>query len=170
MSVMFNADEVFEMAEQIERNAAKFYREAAVKASDRQIKEMFLRLAGMEDAHLRTFQQMRKSLSDQEKGGTTFDPEGEASLYLQAMADDRGFEGMRDRNLKLTGQESTRELLEIAIGAERNSILYYVGLKEMVPTEAGRAKVQAIISEEVRHAADLRRELAALPAEQYSVG
>jgi len=168
MSIMFNADEVFEMAEQIERNGAQFYREAAAKTSDRQVKEMFLRMAGMEDGHLRTFQQMRKSLSNQEKGGTTFDPEGEASLYLQAMADDRGFEGMKGRHLKLTGKESTRELLEIAIDAERNSILYYVGLKEMVPTEAGRDKVQAIISEEVRHAADLRRELAALSTQPNS--
>lgn len=163
MSVTFNADEVFEMAEQIERNAGKFYREAAAVAAERPAKDLFLRLSAMEDGHLRTFQQMRTSLSDQEKGGTTFDPEGEASLYLQAMADDRGFEGLRRPNVKLTGQESTRELLEIALEAERNSILYYVGLREMVPTEAGRDKVQAIISEEVRHAADLRRQLAALP-------
>jgi rubrerythrin len=162
MPVTFNADEVFEMAEQIERNAAKFYQEAATKTSERQIKDVFLRLAAMEDTHLRTFQQMRTTLSDQEKGGTTFDPEGEASLYLQAMADDRGFEGMRGRNVKLTGKESTRELLEIAINAERNSILYYVGLKEMVPTEVGRDKVETIIREEVSHAADLRRQLATL--------
>jgi len=162
MPISFNADEVFEMAEQIERNGAKFYREAATKASDRQIKDMFLRLAAMEDVHLRTFQQMRTTLSDQDKGGTTFDPEGEASLYLQAMADDRGFEGMKGRNIKLTGKESTRELLEIAIGAERNSILYYVGLKEMVPTDTGKEKVETIIREEVGHAAELRRQLAAL--------
>ncbi len=162
MPITFNADEVFEMAEQIERNAAKFYREAAAKAPERQIKDMFLRLAAMEDTHLRIFQQMRTTLSDQEKGGTTFDPEGEASLYLQAMADDRGFEGMKGRNVKLTGKESTREMLEIAINAERNSILYYVGLKEMVPTEVGRDKVEAIIREEVGHAAELRRQLAAL--------
>lgn len=164
MPVTFNADEVFEMAEQIERNGAKFYREAATKTADRQVKDMFLRLAAMEDGHLRTFQQMRTTLSDQEKGGTTFDPQGEASMYLQAMADERGFEGMRGRNVKLTGKESTRELLEIAINAERNSILYYVGLKEMIPTEAGREKVDAIIREEVSHAADLRRYLAALPS------
>jgi len=161
MSIAFTADEVFEMAEQIERNGAKFYREAATKAPERQIKDMFLRLAAMEDTHLRTFQQMRTTLSDQDKGGTTFDPEGEASLYLQAMADDRGFEGMKGRNVKLTGQESTQALLEIAIGAEKNSILYYVGLKELVPTETGREKVEAIIREEVGHAAELRRQLAA---------
>ena len=163
MPITFNADEVFEMAEQIERNGATFYRETGAKSTDQQVKNMFLRLAAMEDSHLQTFQQMRKTLGDQEKGGTTFDPEGEASLYLQALADDRGFEGMKGRNVKLTGKESTRELLEIAINAERNSILYYVGLKEMVPTDTGREKVETIIREEVGHAAELRRQLAASP-------
>jgi rubrerythrin len=158
MSIAFNADEIFEMAEQIERNGAEFYREAAAKTSDRQIKDMFLRLAGMEDGHLRTFQQMRKTLSDREKEETTFDPEGEASLYLQAMADDRGFEGRKSPTVKLTGQESTRELFDIAIGAEKNSILYYVGLKGLVPDGAGRDKVEAIIREEVSHLAELRRQ------------
>ena len=162
MSITFNADEVFEMAEQIERNGAKFYREAAAKTSERQAKDMFLRLAAMEDTHLRTFQEMRKTLGDQEKGGTTFDPEGEASYYLQAMADSRGSEGMRSRTEKLTGKETTRELFEIAIGAEKNSILYYVGLKELVPAGAGTDKVEDIIREEVSHLAELRRQLGAL--------
>jgi rubrerythrin len=164
MSIVFNADEVFEMAEQIERNGAKFYREAATKTSDRRIKEMFLRLAGMEDGHLRTFQQMRKTLSDREKEETTFDPEGEASFYLQAMADDRGSEGKRSLTVKLTGQESTQELFDIAIGAEKNSILYYVGLKALVPEDAGRDKVETIIREEVSHLAELRRQMDALKA------
>lgn len=162
MSVVFNADEVFEMAEEIERNGAKFYREAAAKAADRQIREMFLNMASMEDGHLRTFQEMRKSLSEQEKDATVFDPYNEASLYLQALADSKGFEGMRSPTQKLTGQESARELLEIAIGAEKNSVLYYVGLKDLVPAEAGRDKIEAIIREEVRHIADLRRRLTTL--------
>jgi len=164
MSIAFNADEIFEMAEQMERNAATFYREAATKAPTRQIQDMFLRLAAMEDGHLRTFHEMRAMLSDQEKGGTTFDPEGEATLYLQAMADERGFEGKRSRTEPLTGKESPRELLEIAIEAEKNSILYYVGLKNFVTDRAGRDRVEAIIREEVSHAAELRRYLAAMSA------
>jgi len=162
MSIAFNADEVFEMAEQIERNGAKFYREAAAKAPARQVKDAFLRLAAMEDTHLRTFQDMRKSLSDREKEETTFDPEGEAVLYLQAMADSRGFEGRKSPAVKLTGKESTRELFDIAISAEKNSVLYYVGLKELVPAEAGRDKVEAVIREEIGHLAELRRQLSAL--------
>jgi rubrerythrin len=162
MSVAFNADEIFEMAEQIERNGARFYREVAAKAPDRKMKEMFLNLATMEDGHLRTFQQMRQGLSEQEKDGTTFDPDNEAALYLQAMADTKGFEGMRSATQKLTGKESMEELFEVAIEAEKNSVLFYVGLKGMVAERAGRDKVESIIREEVGHAAQLRRQLAAI--------
>ena len=59
MGITFNADEIFEMAEEIERNGAKFYREAAQKAADKQVKQMLLDMAAMEDGHLVTFQQMR---------------------------------------------------------------------------------------------------------------
>jgi len=162
MSMAFNADEIFEMAEQIERNGARFYREVAARAPDRKMKEMFLNLASMEDGHLRTFQEMRQGLSDQEKGGTTFDPDNEAALYLQAMADTKGFEGMKSPTQKLTGKESMEELFEIAIEAEKNSVLFYVGLKGMVASQAGRDKVENIIREEVGHAAQLRRQLAVI--------
>ncbi len=162
MSVTFNADEVFEMAEQVERNGAKFYREVAAKAVDRQMKDMFLTMAAMEDGHLRTFQEMRKGLSDQERGGTTFDPEGEATMYLQALADSKGFEGMISPTQELTGRESPRQLLEIAIDAEKNSVLFYVGLKDLMATETSREKVEGVIREEIRHVADLRRYLGTL--------
>jgi len=165
MTVAFNADEIFEMAEQIERNGARFYGEVATKASDRTMKEMFLNLAAMEDGHLHTFQEMRRGLSDQEKGGTPFDPDNEAALYLQAMADTKGFEGMRSPTQKLTGKESMQELFEIAIEAEKNSVVFYVGLKGVVGERAGRDKVESIIREEVGHAAQLRRQLAAIRGE-----
>ncbi len=162
MTMAFNADEIFEMAEEVERNGAKFYREVAAKAPNRKTKDMFLGLAAMEDGHLRTFREMRASLSDQEKGGTTFDPDNEASLYLQAMADTKGFEGMRSPTEQLTGKESMQELFEIAIEAEKNSVMFYVGLKGMVAARAGKDKVEGIIREEVGHVAQLRRELAAI--------
>ena len=44
MSYDFNADEVFEMAEQMERNGAKFYRDAAETAADASNKEMLIGL------------------------------------------------------------------------------------------------------------------------------
>jgi rubrerythrin len=155
MSKNFNADEIFEMAEQIEKNGATFYREAAQSATDKETEHILLDMALMEDGHLQTFQEMRESLSPREKEEIAFDPNNEAALYLQAMADSRGTEGKINKSQKLTGQETIREILKIAIDAEKNSVAFYAALKEMVSAKAGKDRVQAIIKEEMSHVVTL---------------
>lgn len=151
MGITFNADEVFEMAEEIERNGAKFYREAAKKTSDADIKKMLLDLAAMEDGHEKTFVEMRKELSAAEKEVTTFDPDNEVAMYLQTLADFHGTEGKVSPTEKLSGQESMSEVLKIALQAEKNSIAFYVGIKDLVPGKSGKEKIQSIIIEEMAH-------------------
>ena len=151
MSITFNADEILEMAEEIERNGAKFYRKAAALATDEPVKERFSNMADMEDGHLDTFKRIREQLSDQEKQPTTFDPNNQAALYLQAMADAHGCEGKVSPTQELTGQESLDEIIEIALSAEKESVVFYTGLKKLVPAHAGRDIVDEVISEELSH-------------------
>lgn len=155
MSYDFNVDEVFEMAEQIERNGAKFYRRMAENISDISIRELFLDLAAMEDEHEKTFVSMRKDLSDQELKPTVFDPEREAALYLRALADLRIFdkEGKEDFVLPedLPEGEKTRKVLRVAIDLEKDSIAFYLGMKELVPERLGKNKIGDIIKEEMGH-------------------
>jgi rubrerythrin len=162
MAISFNVDEIFEMAEQIERNAAGFYREAAKRAFDGAAQKKFIDLASMEDGHLKIFQEMHKQLNPQDREQSTFDPDSEAVMYLQAMADSHGTEGKKDRRTKLTGKESIKEIFEIAVDAEKNSIVFYTALKEIV-SATGRDKVDAIISEELGHLAILKTQLTQLP-------
>ena len=63
MSYDFNADDVLEIAEQLEKNGGKFYRTAADSTSDPANKEFLLELAAMEDQHEETFKAMRAELS-----------------------------------------------------------------------------------------------------------
>ena len=162
MSITFNADEIFEMAEQIERNGAKFYREAAENASDADVKEMLLSMAAMEDGHVITFSQMRKELSAEDKEYNVFDPDNEVAQYLQTMADFHGTEGKVSSTEKLTGNESMSEILRIALQAEKNSIAFYVGIKDMLVTKSGKQKVQAIIIEEMAHVSTIGGKLQTL--------
>ena len=151
MPVTFNADEIFEMAIEIEQNGSAFYREAAQNAKDEDTKKMLLDMAAMEDGHVRTFEEMRKFLTDKEKAETVYDPNNEGALYLQAMADSHGMEGKVSPTQKLTGQETTREVYEIALNAEKESVVFYYGLKEYVSARAGKEKVEAVIKEELSH-------------------
>jgi rubrerythrin len=162
VSITFNADEIFEMAEEIERRGAAFYHEAAGKAQDRGIQKTFQDLAAMEEGHLIIFQTLRRDLVEGDKAPTTFDPYDEATIYLQAMADAKGFEGKIGPDLKLTGQEPLPEIFRIALNAERNSVVFYVGLKTLVDSERARTQVDRIIGEEMGHVAVLQNRLMAL--------
>jgi rubrerythrin len=155
MSYDFNADEVFEMAEQIERNGAKFYRDAAESVADFSNKDLLLGLSKMEEAHEKTFQSMRSALKSAEKASTVFDPSGEASLYLRALADTRVFFE------KKIDASSILEILKAAIEAEKDSIVFYLGMKEAVPAALGQGRIDGIIKEEMGHIRLLSKELVA---------
>jgi rubrerythrin len=155
MSLGFNLDEVLEMAIRIEENAAAFYRKAAALQSDPENRRFFEKLAAMEDGHKATFTEMRNTLADTEKGGKVFDPQDELSLYLSAMADTQGGEGSPSAADSLTGNETLEEVLDTAIGLEKESVLFYVGLKGMVPEKYGRDRIDDIIREEQTHVAQL---------------
>ena len=152
----FNADEIFEIAEQLERNGEKFYRTAAAAIDDAGHKELLLRLAEMEVEHEKTFKQLRADLTKGEKAATVFDPEGEAVLYLKALADTRVF------FKKEMDTSSMEKILKAAIEAEKDSIVFYLGMKNAVPDNMGQERVDAIIKEEMDHIRLLSRELVQL--------
>jgi rubrerythrin len=160
MGMPFNADEVFEMAEQIERNGARFYRAAAEKFPE--VSQMLLELAGMEDQHEKTFSAMRSELSGTEAEPLVFDPDDQAQLYLQAMADEHIFNIKSDPVSQLVNLDTPDEVLKMAMGLERDSIAFYTGLKESVSRRAGKDKVEAIIKEEINHIAILSQKMDAL--------
>jgi len=160
MSIRYNADEVFEMAEQIERNGAKFYRRAAELSSEADAKEMMVELAAMEDDHEKTFAEMRRELSESERKPLVFDPDNELGLYLQAMADTRVFNVNADPSAKLTGEESRDDVLRMSIGMEKDSIVFYLGMKELVPARLGKDRMDGIIQEEYRHISQLSEKMA----------
>ena len=162
MSITFSADEIFEMAEDIERQGALFYREAAEKSPDKQTRQFLLDMAAMEEGHDSIFAEMRKNLSSQAQQPLTFDPDNEAVHYLQAMAEAHGTEGKVSADFKLTGNESITDIINIGVNAERNSVCFYTGLKELVPSAAGKEQVDKIIREELSHITILLNKLKTL--------
>ena len=155
MAYEFNADEVFEVAIRIEENGGRFYRKAAELQPDQQNKAILEKLASMEDHHKRTFENMKTHISEIEKTAMVFDPMGESVQYLAAMADSHGGEGSPRVADSLTGEETMKEIIDIAIGLEKESILFYLGLKDMVPPKYGQDKVDQIIREERKHVIQL---------------
>ena len=157
MPITFNADEVFALAEQIERNGAAFYRKCAENIPD--VKSFLLELADMEDKHLALFQSMHQSVTSREAESFAADPDQQAAAYLKNMAGGYVFDIQKDPSATLTGSESLTDILRIAIGLEKDSIVFYLGMRDMVPRSAGKEKVESIIREEMRHVTLLSNKL-----------
>lgn len=158
MSIYFNADEIFQMAEQIERNGALFYRRAAAGATEAAGK-LLLQLAIQEEEHEKAFVRMHASLTDPERKAPVFDRDEQASAYLRAWANGHVFDVRIDPAQKLTGKETIEDILKMALGLEKDSIVFYLGMKEAVPEKSGRSGVDKIIKEEMAHMASLSRQL-----------
>ena len=95
-------------------------------------------------------------MSGSEKASTAFDPLDESVLYLRALADTKVFFE------KTIDSSSLKAVLKEAIGAEKDSILFYVGMKELVPEIHGKSKIDGIIKEEMQHIHLLSKELMAI--------
>ncbi len=151
MSITFNADEVFQMAEQIERNGAKYYRRAAEIVKDQEARQIFISLADMEDTHEKTFAEMHSKLTAKESEPTVYDPEELTGKYIKALADGRVFDMSVDPAAELTGDESIVDVLKTALSMEKESIVFYTGLKMYVPESLGHKQLDLIIEEEFSH-------------------
>jgi rubrerythrin len=145
MSFVFNADEIFEMALRIEQNGEKFYRDSASRLADPEAIRLLLKLADMEVEHQRTFNGMRSGLSAADKKAMTFDPNNESGLYLASLANTKVFFEKDIDTSDLKG------IFKAALAAEKDSIAFYLGMKDLLPTGSGREKVEEIIREEMRH-------------------
>ncbi len=156
MNYDFNADNIFEIAQQMEQNGAAFYRDAAGSVDDSDVKDFLLEFAAMEAEHEKTFINLRKELTAAEKASTVFDPNDESALYLKALADTRVF------FKKEIDTSSVEEIFKSAITAEKDSIIFYLGMKDLVPESLGKDRMDAIIKEEMGHIKILSQKLAAL--------
>jgi len=157
MTTKFKADEVFEMADEMEEEGAEFYRQAAENAPTQEAERLLLELADWEEDHKRTFQDMRRQVSSGDNSGLEYDPDGEAGQYLRAFVEGRVFEIQSDVGDELKKAEDLPDILRIALGLEKDSIMFYLGIKDVVPREKEKSKMDKIISEERKHVVTLTR-------------
>jgi rubrerythrin len=150
IGMILNADEILKIAEQIERNGIAFYERAAERFHGDEERTM-LSLAKMERNHERAFASMRRELADADEGLQAFDPEGESERYLAALADGQIFDLNADPVALLGQRESVQGILELAIDMEKDSVVFYVAIKDAVPESLGKDRVEKIIKEEMDH-------------------
>jgi rubrerythrin len=165
MSIFFSADEIFEMAQRIEKNGARFYRQAAEDMEDSGARELLLELAAKEDEHGQFFAAMKADFSGHENAPIHFKPDEETSAYLRAWADGHVFDAGSDPVKSLTSQENMADIFKTAIALEKESIIFYLGFKDALTRAADQTKIDGIVKEEMKHIASLSTQLSALKSE-----
>lgn len=145
---IFAAAEALAIAMQIEKNGQVFYNTVAAKATDLNVKELLQELAVQEQRHYQIFEKMADTVSGVASPSA---PEyDEYQAYLQAALDNALFAGP-DKALALAEQARDRQAsLQAAIGFEKDTLLFFYDLRDMVSV-ADQKAIHGIIQEEKLH-------------------
>ena len=159
MSVECTAEAMFAMAEQIERQGGKFYRAAAERTTNEDARGLLLRLADAEDRHEDFFAYLRSEAPKEAAEPSEPGMQEEGPLYMHAAADSHIFMVSKDVSEFFTGAESLEDILNIAIEFEKDTIVFFLGMRENRPECSHSREIADLVREEMIHVADLRRQL-----------
>ena len=148
MPAAYSAKELIDIAVGIERRGIIYYDVIARSTDDDQARAVFEGLARMERVHLATFQHMLDNL-----GGARVN-EGEEEGYIATLLEDAVFTDDSVTADVAAQADTDIKALDLAIGAEKDAILYYYELRDLLPEDLA-GLVGRIISEEKRHLAQL---------------
>jgi rubrerythrin len=151
--------EVIEIAEKIERNGARFYRKAAALCRDPDVCKLLVELGQWEARHVKVFQEMKERSADEDWGPDDISLDRIRRADAGALAGLAVFGRRPNPQDELTGQETREGVLKMAIEKEKESIVYYAGLKDLVPNEADKKMIEDIIEEEKKHVRILAQSL-----------
>lgn len=147
MAGFFQAAEIAEAAVNIEQQGQAFYVQAAESATNPDVKDFFLFFAKEEARHEQIFQQFKERLGKVElPAWSTTDEYG---MYLKALIDSHSIFSP-ELQKRLTEASSENEAIRLAMGFEKDTILFFMEMKELVP-DSEKKFVQQCVDEERSH-------------------
>ncbi|MBE9531227.1 MAG: ferritin family protein [Proteobacteria bacterium] len=152
--VHFSSKEILEMAVRIEENGLGFYKAASSATESAKIKELFDYLIIEEVKHVELFEALKDAITEGVPNDYNDPYLADESAYINALADSSIFKKGEDGVKKAKSITSDDEALDFAIQMEKDSILFYLELINMVRDD-DRATVKDILSEERKHIAKL---------------
>ena len=147
MSIAFSGSELVNIAISIERRGVTFYDTMTKSTKNITTRDVFQHLADMEREHIQIFQNM---FTEAEKYQIPETYAEEYAAYLQALVDSAVFTDDFITSEMATKAGSDIKALELAISAEKDSILFYYGMKEITPQRT-QSTVNKILAEEKTH-------------------
>lgn len=153
MEKVFAASEIVELGIEIEKNGRDFYNTLAGKSRDEEAGKLFRMLARQETKHIVAF----KRILAQEGSGAGLDSvSGEYSGYLNALIREEIFTTRGKGRQIASCVKSQKEAIALAIGFEKDSIIFYEAMKQVL-SEAAKRITDELIVQEQRHLEKLVR-------------
>ena len=141
----------------IECNGAEFYRNAAnmVKSP---MKEEFLEMAKMEEAHSQTFQQIKLMVQEQAKTSKPVKINQATQSYLQSVMEG----SIIDPSTEIDPSQfkTLKDVIDFSINEEKDTIVFYQCLKSSISEPTINQLLDDIIQQEIIHMMDLTKRLA----------
>ena len=144
MAKAFAGTEIVEMGIQIERNGRDFYNTLVGRSKNDKAKDIFKYLAGEEEKHIATFQKILDLVHKYEP------PEsypGEYFAYMNALATEYVFTKENKGAEIARNTKSDKEAVELGMKFEKDSIIFYEGMKKMVPEQQNKVVDELIVQE-----------------------
>jgi len=149
----FKANEVAQAAVEIERKGQAFYRNVANAATAQAARDLFTFMAGEEAKHEAVFQALKNRLGEIEM--PAYSNADEYQEYLEALIDSHAlFHGGIAERLASEASDMVTAV-NIALSFEKDTLLFFLEMKELVP-DTEKPLVQQCIEEERSHMRMLR--------------
>ena len=147
MSIVFSSDELLNIAIGIERRGMTFY-DIMAKSTDNEVaRAVFEGLVNMEREHIMIFEDMMDEVDRQPAPES---PRQGYSDYIRALIDDAVFTDDLITSEMATQADSDIKAIELAISAEKDSILFYYEMKDLMPPQTIPV-IERVIAEEKLH-------------------
>jgi rubrerythrin len=146
MSYLLAVKEILEFAVYIEQRGYEFYVEAMKKFSEARATELFQYLADEEFKHEKVFKKLMEQDADVQKG----EPDAEYQAYMREFVKAHQLGDKETVNAKLARLSTLEEILDLAMGFEKDSIIFFSELKGIY-AKGNYAAVDQIIREELGH-------------------
>lgn len=153
MAHFFRANEIANVAIEIEKKGREFYMLAAQKAKSSEIKDIFTYLADEETKHEQVFRSMLDRLGDVEM--PAWASHEEYMQYLEALIESHMLFGELGRKF-MERADSEMDVLKMAMSFEKDTMLFFMEMMELVPASE-KYVVQQCYEEERKHLRDLSK-------------
>ena len=144
MGNIFAVSEIVEIGIQIEKNGRDFYNILFSNSNAVKVKEIYKYLAKEEEKHIAVFQKIFDSVEKYEPAEAY---PGEYFAYMSALASEHVFT-KKNKGAEVAKKTKTdKEAVSLGIGFEKDSIIFYEGMKKVTPSH-DHAIVDRLIEEE----------------------